>query len=135
MYFTAKTNHLLYQLRRALIGTIPAQKTQQLETKVARIPKTTCKRLLKHQQVKPEAKKSSTLKTKNKSTSSSILSVPEKLKSLIFEMPIIPQTLIINNSRTTKAKSINRYTIRKLIEYYLKTVLIKAMLNAYSYHF
>ena len=37
--------------------------------------------------------------------------------------------LIINNSRTTRARSINRYTFRKLIEYSLKTVLIKAMLT------
>ena len=52
------------------------------------------------------------------------LSVPEKL---IFEMPIIPQNLNINSSRITKAKSINLHTIRKLIEYSLKSVPIKAM--------
>ena len=55
------------------------------------------------------------------------LSVPEKLKNLIFEMPIIPQTLNINNLRTTSAKSINLPTIRKLIEYSLKNVPVKAM--------
>ena len=42
-------------------------------------------------------------------------------------MPIIPQTLNINSSRITKAKSINLHTIRKLIEYSLKNVPIKAM--------
>ena len=52
------------------------------------------------------------------------LSAREKL---IFEMPIIPQTLNINSSRITKAKSINLHTIRKLIEYSLKSVPIKAM--------
>ena len=30
------------------------------------------------------------------------LSLLEKLKNLIFEIPIIPQTLNISNSRTTK---------------------------------
>ena len=56
-----------------------------------------------------------------------ILSVPEKLKILIFEMPIITQTLNINNLRTTSAKSINLHTIRKLVEYSLKNVAAKAM--------
>ena len=42
-------------------------------------------------------------------------------------MLIIPQTLNINNSRTTKAKPINLHTIRKLIEYSIKKVHIKAM--------
>ena len=55
------------------------------------------------------------------------LSVPEKLKNSIFEMPIIPQTLNTNNSKITIAKSINLHTIRKLIEYSLENVLIKAM--------
>ena len=36
-------------------------------------------------------------------------------------MPVILQTLNTNNSRTTTAKSINLHTIRKLIEYSLKT--------------
>ena len=49
-----------------------------------------------------------------------------KLKNLIFEMPIIPQNLNINNLRTTKAKSINLHTIRKLIKYSFKNVLQKA---------
>ena len=53
----------------------------------------------------------------------------EKLKNLIFEMPIIPQTLSINNLRTTRAKSINLHTIRKLIEYSFKKVGIKAMFS------
>ena len=48
------------------------------------------------------------------------LSVPEKMKTSIFEMPIIPQTLNINNSRITRAKYIDLHTIRKLIEYSLK---------------
>ena len=55
------------------------------------------------------------------------LSVPEKLKNSIFEMPIITQTLNMNDLRTTSAKSNNLHTIRKLIEYSLKTVLVKAM--------
>ena len=57
------------------------------------------------------------------------LSLPEKLENSIFEMLIIQQTLNINNSRTTRAKSINLHTIRKLIEYSLKEVRIKAMLT------
>ena len=54
------------------------------------------------------------------------LSVPEKLKNSIFEMPIVPQTLNINNITTTSAKYINLHTIRKLIEYSFKKVLVKA---------
>ena len=42
-------------------------------------------------------------------------------------MPIVPQTLNLDNLRTTSAKSINLYTIRKLIEYSLKDVALKAM--------
>ena len=56
------------------------------------------------------------------------LSVPQKIKNSIFEMPIILQTLNINNLRTTSAKSINLHTIRKLIEYSLKNVLQKQCL-------
>ena len=48
------------------------------------------------------------------------LSVPEKLKTWIFEIPVITQDLNINNLRTTSAKSININTIRKLLEYSLK---------------
>ena len=55
------------------------------------------------------------------------LSVPEKLKYSIFEMPIIPQTLNINNLGTGSAKSINLHTIRKFNEYSLKNVLVQAM--------
>ena len=58
-------------------------------------------------------------------------SVPEKLKSSIFEMPVISQTLNINNTKTTSAKSIKLYTFRKLIEYtrrYCKS-------NVYSYRY
>ena len=43
-------------------------------------------------------------------------------------MPIIPQTLNINNLRTTSAKSINLHTIRKLIEYSLKNVPVRQCL-------
>ena len=50
------------------------------------------------------------------------LSVPEKLKNSIFEMPIITQTLNISNLRTTSGKSINLDNIRKLVEYSLKKV-------------
>ena len=42
-------------------------------------------------------------------------------------MPIIPQTLNINNSRTARAESINLHTIRKLIEYSLENLPLKAM--------
>ena len=40
------------------------------------------------------------------------LSVLEKLKNSIFEVPIIAQTLNINNFRTTSANSINLHIIR-----------------------
>ena len=55
------------------------------------------------------------------------LSIPEKLKKLIFEMPIIIQTLNIDNLRATNPKSINLNTIRKLAEYSFKNVKAKAM--------
>ena len=55
------------------------------------------------------------------------LSVPEKLKNLLFEIPIISQNLNINNKRTTIVKSINLHIIRKLIEDSLKSVVVKAM--------
>ena len=58
------------------------------------------------------------------------LSLPGKLKNSIFEMPIIPQTLNINNSRTTRAKSINLHTVRNLTEYSLKNAPIKTMLTS-----
>ena len=38
------------------------------------------------------------------------LSVPQKLKNFIFEIPIIPQILSINNWRTKSARSINLWT-------------------------
>ena len=44
-------------------------------------------------------------------------------------MPVVPQTLDINNSRTTRPKSINLHTIRKLIKYSLKKVSIKAIFS------
>ena len=55
------------------------------------------------------------------------LSVPEKWKNSIFEIPIIPTSLNINNWITTSAKSINLHIIRKLIEYFLKNICVKAM--------
>ena len=45
----------------------------------------------------------------------------------IFEMPVSRQTLNINNLRTTRAKSINLNTIRKIIEYSLKTAILKTI--------
>ena len=42
-------------------------------------------------------------------------------------MSIIPEVLNINNWRTTKAKSINLHTIRKVIKYYFKVVNVEAM--------
>ena len=59
------------------------------------------------------------------------LSVPEILKNLIFEIPIITRTLNINNLRTTSAKSINLHTIRKLVGYSLN--MFKG--NVCSYRF
>ena len=61
------------------------------------------------------------------------LSVNEKLKNSIFEISIIAQTLNINNVRTTSANSINLHTMRKLIEYSLKTVLVKTMFTHTSF--
>ena len=55
------------------------------------------------------------------------LSVPEKLENSIFEMPIITQNLIINNLRTTSAKSTNLHTMKNLVGYSLKGVVAKAM--------
>ena len=49
------------------------------------------------------------------------------MKNTIFEISMIPQTLNIKNYRTTSAKSINLHIIRKLIEYFLKNGLVKAM--------
>ena len=48
-------------------------------------------------------------------------------------MPIIPQTLGINNSRAIRAKSFNLHTIRKLAEYSSKINSVKD--NIYSYRF
>ena len=59
------------------------------------------------------------------------LLVPEILKNLIFEIPIITRTLNIDNLRTTSAKSINLHAIRKLVGYSLK--MFKG--NVYSYRF
>ena len=50
------------------------------------------------------------------------LSVAEKLKNSIFEIPIILQNLNINNWRATSAKSINLIIITKLIKHSFKNV-------------
>ena len=42
-------------------------------------------------------------------------------------MSIISQTLNINNLRNTSTKSVNLVTIRKLVEYSFKNVLVKSM--------
>ena len=55
-------------------------------------------------------------------------SVPEKLKNLIFEIPITPQTLSINKQRTTSAKSIKLHIIRKLINQSLKNDVVRQYL-------
>ena len=60
------------------------------------------------------------------------LSVLEKLKNSIFKMPIIAQTLKINNLRTTSAKSVNLHTMRKLVKYLLKII---GKVNVCSYCF
>ena len=60
------------------------------------------------------------------------LSVPENLKNMFFEISINPQTLNINNYKTTNAKSINLDIIRKLIEYSLK-LLVKAMFTSTTF--
>ena len=58
------------------------------------------------------------------------LSVSEKFKSSIFQMPISTHILNINNLRTTSAKSINMRTARKVIEYSLKNFMEED--NVYS---
>ena len=55
------------------------------------------------------------------------LSILVKLKNSIFEMPIITQTLNINDMRITIANSINLDNIRKVVEYSLKNLSAKAM--------
>ena len=55
------------------------------------------------------------------------LSVRDKLKKSIFEMPTITRILNINNLRTTSAKSINLHTIRKLVKLSLKKFVSRAM--------
>ena len=49
-------------------------------------------------------------------------SVPENMKTSIFEKPIIPQILNIKNMSTTNAKSIDLHTIRHLIKCSLKAM-------------
>ena len=51
------------------------------------------------------------------------------MKSSIFEIPIIPQSLNIDNLRTTSANSINFHTIRKAVECSLENFLLKAMFS------
>ena len=48
------------------------------------------------------------------------LSIPEKLKNSISEIPIIPQTLNINNLRTTNAKSINLDILESILVLFKK---------------
>ena len=55
------------------------------------------------------------------------LSVRDKLKKSIFEMPIITQILNTNNLKNISATSITLHTIRKLVEYSLKKYSQKAM--------
>ena len=55
------------------------------------------------------------------------LSVPEKLKNSILEMPIITQILNSNNLKNISATSITLHTIRKLVEYSLKKYSQKGM--------
>ena len=51
-----------------------------------------------------------------------------KIENLDFKIPIIPHTSKnINKQKTTSANSINLDIIRKLIEYSLKKVRLKAM--------
>ena len=57
----------------------------------------------------------------------STVSVPQNWKYSIFEIPVIPQTLNINNKRTTSANFINLHIIRKAMEYSLKEVVFKTM--------
>ena len=61
------------------------------------------------------------------------VSVPEKLKNSIFEIPIIRQTLNINSYRTKSAKSVNLDIDWKLIECSLKNLFREG--NVYSYRF
>ena len=55
------------------------------------------------------------------------LSVPEKFKKSISEIPINSKTLNINNLRTKSAKSINLDINRKVIKYYSKKFLEKSI--------
>ena len=60
------------------------------------------------------------------------LSLLKNLKNMFFEISINPQTLNINNYKTTNAESINLDIIRKLIEYSLK-LLVKAMFTSTTF--
>ena len=53
------------------------------------------------------------------------ISIPEKSRNSIFKIPIVPQTLSINNQRTTSTKSINLDITRKPIKYSLKKAGLK----------
>ena len=55
------------------------------------------------------------------------LSLLEKLKNTIFEIPIVLQTLKIYNYRTASAKPVNLDIIRKFIKCFLKNVTMKTM--------
>ena len=55
------------------------------------------------------------------------------MKHLIFEMPIITQTLNIKNMKLISKKSIKLHTFKELIEYSFKNFLSKD--NVYSHQF
>ena len=61
------------------------------------------------------------------------LSVPEKLKKSIFEIPICTQILNINNLRATSGNSINLHTIIKFVEYSLKFSQSKSNVSSYRF--
>ena len=61
------------------------------------------------------------------------LPVLEKLKNSIFEIPIIPQILNINNYRTTCTKCIILHIIRKLIEYSFKGITLMTMFTTTAF--
>ena len=69
----------------------------------------------------------------HKLTNDLTVSVPETLKNSIFEMPIISQTLNINNLRSADAKSVNLHTMRKNTDYSFQNMFCKS--NVYSYGF
>ena len=58
---------------------------------------------------------------------------PEKIENYNFEIPTIPQTLNINNKRTTSAKSINRDVFWKAYQILFKTGFVESnILSAFE---